>query len=73
VTKTERAAVVRALEALKDGNADEARAFLESALCQRPRPRCVCPECGVGFEWAGLLDPHLRLAHPDLWEKTDAA
>jgi hypothetical protein len=57
---TLRSAIVRATEALDDGNPVEARAILRSVLRDRAgRRRYPCPGCGLAFEWPGLLDEHL--------------
>jgi hypothetical protein len=57
-----RAAVVRALEAYEDGDADYAVALLEAALDDRERSY-PCPECRLRFEWPGLRDSHLAAVH----------
>jgi hypothetical protein len=54
---------VRALEALEDGDPDEAAAFLRSALHDRTTLRYRCRVCGSRFEWPGQLDDHDRLRH----------
>lgn len=59
-----RAAIVAALDALEDGDADYAVALLLGALEDGPRPVGVaCQECGARFDWPGLRDHHLRVAH----------
>ena len=62
---TPRAAVVRALEALEDGEAREAEAILRSALRRPARRRHRCPVCGVGFPWPGQLNDHVYHVHPE--------
>ena len=58
------AAIIRALDALEAGDQNEAVAILLGALEDGPTERpCVCPECGLGFEWPGLLDHHQRFSH----------
>jgi hypothetical protein len=57
--------VVRALEALEDGDLQFARALLESLLDERPRrPRWYCRHCGLRFVFPGELDEHVRVSHP---------
>jgi hypothetical protein len=54
------AAIVRALEALEDGDPMEAAAILRSVLHQEPGPRPYrCPTCASCFRWPGELDEHL--------------
>lgn len=67
------ARVVRAREALEDGDVSLARtslAALEADLCPS---RAACPECGLDCRWPGLLDEHLRTVHPAVWEASCAA
>lgn len=57
-------AIVQALDAVEDGDARVAAAFLRSALhptAERPY-RCVV--CGATFRWPGEIDDHERPAHP---------
>lgn len=62
MTGAERSAITRALDALRDGNADEAAAFLESALHERTA-RCSCPVCGLRFAWPGQVSDHVANVH----------
>lgn len=56
-----RAALVKVMEALEDGDVGYAyaAAILEPPIARR----AVCSECGQGFEWPGLRDAHLLSAH----------
>lgn len=69
--------VVKVREALTDGDlpfALRSLALLEADLARSGRKSSsVCPACGTDCEWPGLLEEHLRLHHPDEWEKTVAA
>lgn len=57
-----RAGIVRALEAIEDGDLIEARAILHAL--DEPLPRLVrCPFCEMRFQWPGLLDRHLAISH----------
>jgi len=59
-----RLALVAALEALEVGDVSHATEILLGALEDGPTARaCRCPVCGLGFEWPGLLDHHLRFSH----------
>jgi hypothetical protein len=61
-----RGVIVRALEALEDGDEVFAAAVLRSAASdfKGPEERCFrCPHCGLTFEFHGLLDDHVRLVH----------
>lgn len=69
---TYRAVIQTAIEALEVGDREYACAVLVAAIedgvddefeCGPARLRCVCPECGLRFEWPGLLDHHQRFAH----------
>lgn len=62
MTATERSAITRALEALRDNNTAEAEAFLEAALHQPERVR-ACPVCGLRFSWPGQVDDHVANVH----------
>jgi hypothetical protein len=64
-----RGAVVRALEALRDGNPDDAEAFLESALEPTPTRLHSCASCGLRFDFPGQLDNHLQVSHPEFWDE----
>ena len=62
--------LVRAIEAVEDGDLTFARAVLRHAIETfdgtpiGPNLRCPgCPECGLGPLWPGELDDHLRFVH----------
>jgi hypothetical protein len=60
----ERAAIVRALEALEVGDQWEACEILLAALEDVVLPRRFnCRICGLRFTWPGELDDHLRFSH----------
>jgi hypothetical protein len=62
--ETDRAAIVRALDALEVGNQWEACEILLAALEAVDVPRRFsCPTCGLRFCWPGELDDHLRVSH----------
>ena len=61
----ERAAIIRALDALELGDSREATEVLLSALEDGPSARRYpCSECGLGFEWPELRAEHVRVMHP---------
>jgi predicted ABC-type transport system involved in lysophospholipase L1 biosynthesis ATPase subunit len=63
--------VVAALEALEAGDVRLATAILLGAVeAGETVARCRC-WCGAVFEWPGLLDHHVRFAHPDLPEEEE--
>ena len=68
-----RSAIVRALEAIEDGDVAFAEQILLSVLDDGPSrlERVCCDECGQGFEWPGLLGEHCRVMHP--FEKAQLA
>jgi hypothetical protein len=57
-----RAAAIRALEALRDGDLALVEAILEE-LADPERERLLRCECGLPFRWPGELDDHRRAAH----------
>lgn len=63
MTDREKEAVVRALEALHDGDDEMAVGLLEDLVGPTPDPRHVCPECGNSFCWPGQLVAHRFRAH----------
>jgi hypothetical protein len=65
-----RESLVRAAEALEDGDVRYAAAILRDALesCGGEpieTRRLLCPRCGLDCRWPGLLDHHLRFVHWD--------
>lgn len=60
-----RSAVVRALEALEDGDPSFAEEILLSAVDDgfAHIERACCCSCGMAFEWPGLLVEHRRVMH----------
>jgi hypothetical protein len=58
VSGRERAAVVRAVEALEDGEPDYGLKILRDLLDEHER-LLRCPCCGQRFQWPGELDGHL--------------
>lgn len=61
---SERLAIVAALEALEVGDYHYATEVLLGALEDGPVSRTfACPICGLGFEWPGLVDRHVIVAH----------
>lgn len=51
-------AIVSALEALEDGDVNEAWAILNGALEDGSAERPFLCECGNAYEWPGLLEAH---------------
>ena len=49
--------IIRALEALEDGDVAFAREMLELVIGPR-QVGCRCDDCGRVFEWPGLLSAH---------------
>ena len=61
-----RAAIVRALEALELGEPQEAQAILLSVLEDGPSARLIrCDQCAWTGRWPGELDDHRRIAHSE--------
>jgi hypothetical protein len=61
------ARILRALEAIEDGERDIAVAILLDLVRDVSRPTGVtCAGCGQRFEWPGLRDAHLC---PAAWER----
>lgn len=61
------AAIVAAREALGAGDQREAYLILDAVLEDGPSVRRFpCPVCGLGLEFPGLVDAHVRLVHPTL-------
>jgi hypothetical protein len=63
VNGREAAAVVRALEALHDGEGKMAVRLLEDLVGPTPEPRHVCSDCGNSFCWPGQLADHRFRVH----------
>jgi hypothetical protein len=64
------ARIVRAREALEDGDGDFAAQILadleyELGGLRNPLRSFPCPQCGLGFPWPGDLDTHMRFVHFD--------
>lgn len=59
-----RAAILRAREALADGDVDLADAILSALEEDGPTERrYLCSVCGTAYEFRGLRDAHLFAAH----------
>lgn len=70
MTRSERIAVLTALEAFEAGDQELGVVILLDTLEQgRARVRARCPGCGAGFEWQGLCDAHIV----SCWEADIAA
>lgn len=65
--------IVRAREALEDGDLGLARTSLAALEADLRPSRAVCPECRLDCRWPGLLDEHVRTVHPAVWEARCAA
>lgn len=63
MTRGERSTVLRALEALRDGDPEEARSFLSSMLRETGPRRHSCSVCGLAFTFPGERDAHLANVH----------
>jgi hypothetical protein len=63
--------IIRAIEAIEDGDFDYAIALL-SGCVEQPRMRYRC-ECGYTAEWPGLLMRHRDLSGHGLDEELEAA
>jgi hypothetical protein len=61
----ERAAMIRALEALEAGDQSAAADVLLAALedVGSGRRRVSCPICGLAFTWPGERDGHVARSH----------
>jgi hypothetical protein len=60
---SDRLAIVAALEALGSGETAYATEILLGTLEDGPTERRYACECGMDFEWPGLLDHHRRFSH----------
>jgi hypothetical protein len=58
-----RAAIVRALEVLEDGDLIEAELILVNALADPVERPARCPVCGLRFRWPGQVDHHVTFVH----------